>query len=223
MAFVASGCRLVVAVCLLGATALARPSRAEKYSGIGYQYSLNDVRAMFPSATMEEDPAAWTQPTEKFYKIEGGGIPGRIRILFSDVRPIFSNLYQAEPSGTETEKLYYFAASLPDNRAYVVEWVRWCPDVDLPVSALIKRFGRAFKKEVDGRDFSETYTWPKIAVSADLNAAGTRVINVNYVFTGRERTEGMDMLVKKVRSDFVAAGSPDIPPADSSTTEDSTE
>jgi len=187
------------------------PALADTYHGIGYAYSLNDVRAMFPSASFEEVNAAWLKEGEKFYLITGTGIVGSIRIKFDDIRKVYSDLYQKEPRGTYQEKLYYFATSLADSQAYLVEWVRWSPGYALPVRNVIQKYGKKHQRHIDEQDFSVTYSWPDRSIDVDASDDGERVINVNFGFTQKERDAGYALRAKKVAQAFVEAGQPDIP------------
>lgn len=70
------------------------PGHAETYMGIGYNYTINDVRAIFPGATFEDQKVAWAKPGEKLICITGVGITGSIRILFQDARPSYPDNYK---------------------------------------------------------------------------------------------------------------------------------
>lgn len=204
----------------LATLVLPAPAQAEKYRGIGYHYSMNDLMAAFPNAEFKTNEVAWTQKNQKFITISGSGITGEIMVLMEDTRPSYYQRYLDAEAGSNLEALNYFGASREDKNSLMVEWLRWVPPLSLPVGNIVRKFGKGYSKVVNDEDFSESLSWSSKAVTAQLNQEGNKVLFVTYSFTSAEILEGWLRENKCLSDAFSAAGSPEAPKTDTAPADD---
>lgn len=179
--------------------------RAENYMGIGYAYSINDVKAMFPGAIFEDVKPAWAKPGDRFLAITGNGIAGSIRILFQDERPAYSQAFSKEAAD--------ILAQQPDDKRYVAQWVRWVPDAPIAFSRLKSKFGSKFRFASDNQDFSTAAVWDNKGIVAPLTDDRQYASWVEFQFTPDEQTQGVRRRLKAAHGvlDAVFAASSSVP------------
>lgn len=209
--------------------------RAEKYMGIGYDYTINDVKAMFPGATFEDQNVAWAKPGEKLIAITGEGLTGSILIFFRDERPNYRAYYMsywtvivkgwnkdAKPGYEDVPTLLAlgekaaedFAAKQSDDKGYQAKWVRWAPDSPIALSRLKAKFGEKVRYRIENSDFSTYAAWDNKGIEARLTDDKKYVEFVNFNFTLEEVHRGIERSARRttdaISGAAAASGLPSI-------------
>lgn len=148
----------LVGICFAALILLDSPALSATYPGIPPYSNLNDVRAVFPGAVFEELQAGWLKPTDKLIQVSSIGRNGSLVMKVVDYRPKWKSklvdarldwiILKKEAKRDEMRK-YEAMCNYPDDKAYVVAWVRFVPDSPLAPAILFDRYGRPKKKGVN--------------------------------------------------------------------------
>lgn len=158
---------------------------AEIYLGITPYSTLGDLKEKFPAATFERAQPAWAQEDQVMYRMSGTGIPGRIVVMFNDVRPSFRRLHDAE-TDDDKKQMYADLLHARDDLMLEVLWVRWVPEKPFPVQRLITKYGKPNRSGFSEGDFRPYKRWTGKAVTAALSDDGKEVLFVDFNFTRKE-------------------------------------
>lgn len=187
-----------VLVCIV-ALAASSPHRAwaEAYNGIVPRTTLGQVKAKFPGGKFERVSPAWAKEHDAMYEITGEGLPGTIIILFFDQRPEFRRWVDSSTT-SEMRTLSTYLAEQSDDDALQVVWVRWVPDVPIPVARMSAKFGKPDEKGYTDDDMSPYIGWKRRGLTAFLSDDEKAVIRIDYTFT-EEDWRAVDMTERRAR------------------------
>lgn len=173
--------KTILAVIIIAIMATYSHSYAEMYQGIGPLDSMGDVKAKFPNAKFVKENLAWATETDAVYRVSGQGLVGDLLINFYDPRPNYKR-YALETSDPDEKEAHKKFADQTDNEALSVQWVRWIPDLPIPLDRVISKYGKPDKK-----DFSPELVpmrlWTKKAMIAALADDEKKVIFIQFGFT----------------------------------------
>lgn len=165
----------------------AAPARTEIYRDIGPLDTLGEIRARFPSATIEQLHPAWATEDDLMYEITGQGLSGSIILKFNDPRAIaraLITMHQARPE--RVAKLTAIADTLTEEDA-VVSWVRWVPNEPIPLARYVAKYGKPVKSGFRDEDMEPYREWPSRGVEVFLTDDERFVSRVDFTFTLSEQ------------------------------------
>ncbi len=181
--------RAVLALALVGIGCL--PARAIVYPSIPVNANVNDIRAAFPRATIEDvsTSVGWLKANERLMSISGGGLGGTIYVKMSDMRPIWEKLYREAEVGSKAEAFFDERRRYPEDKTFQTDWVRMSFDRPVPLANIVERFGKFHKKALRNDDYSRYVAWtsgPNNGLSAQLSDDGKKVESLDYNPTAAE-------------------------------------
>lgn len=162
-------------------------AQAETLQGIPWMASLEEIQQIYPNATITRYTPAWLQEDEAFLGFKGPGLPGEIRILFDDSRPVFKKTLaenKGDPNYQYRERFTQLADA-PDATALTVSWVRWIPDAALPIARFQTRYGKP-KCDFD-QNMNPICEWADRSLVAAMSDDNKLVYSVTTTFTKTEK------------------------------------
>lgn len=176
---------------------------AEGFQGITAGQTLGSIKAQFPAATIESVDAAWVTESDGFYRLSGQGFPGKLYLMFSDMRPFHrkmleqvSEKIEAAPTGTITRKdIFTFEywtklANETTDNSLKISNMRWVPDASIPLQRYIAKYGKPDKSGFSDADMRPYAAWEKRGIYLNLSDDQKQVISVEFSFTKEdERAE----------------------------------
>lgn len=174
------------------------PALAATYPKIPPYANINDIRAVFPGASLEFTQVGWLKPSERLLQVTNLGISGHLMVKLFDIRPVCEKLYQDAEVGSKDEALFEVARRYPDDKGFVVAWVRLVPDRPLPISLVFERYGKShFKGFTD--DLQRYVEWtkgPNEGLQAYFTTDGKSVLFLSFLPSSSERSK-YDFLLER--------------------------
>ena len=167
--------------CLLAISSVAQ---AEVFYGIEHGDTLGDVKKMYPSANYRKLSPAWLQPDQSLIAMSGFGLAHELIILFSDMRPFFSEIKGHGGSDLNNWSFANIAAQ-PDSDALKVEQVRVRYTHSVKIDSFKQKYGKSTCKDDD--DFQKICVFPDRAITALLSEDGRFVLAAESNFTDKEK------------------------------------
>jgi hypothetical protein len=172
-------------------------ARAEIYGGIGAQDTLGDIKQRFPAAKFERLKPPWAPTWDVLYSITGPGLAGEIVVNFFDLRTDNKNeAYELAKRrvlpDSEARSLAAAQAKIndfSDDKALVVDWVRWVPDRPIPLQRFLSQYGSPTKGGFSKDDLQPYRDWTAQGLTAYLDDAEKSVVRVDYTFTDEEQCQ----------------------------------
>lgn len=174
---------LVLAVSSLCWT-LVQSAAAEVLHGVEPLSSLGDIKKSFPNGKFERVPAAWVKEDQAFFSMTGKGFPGKLYLAFDDSRIHWRGVLSdfppdppddpelpasfAEASNNVRQRIRELAYKAEDD-ALMINWVRWVPDVPIPIERVRAKFGDPSKCDFDAADFTPVCTWESRVLRAQMS------------------------------------------------------
>lgn len=172
---------------------------AEGFQGITAGQTLGSIKAQFPAATIESVEAAWVTESDGFYRLSGPGFPGKLYLVFSDMRPFYlkmlekiSEKIEVSPLGTITRKDVFtfeywtkLANETTDN-SLKINNMRWVPDASIPLQRYIAKYGKPDESGFSDADMRPYAAWTKRGIYLNLSDDQKEVNSVEFSFTKEE-------------------------------------
>ncbi|HCU84866.1 hypothetical protein [Methylophilus sp. UBA6697] len=174
-------------------------TQAEIYKDFAPFTTVAQMKAKYPNAKFEIVKAAWVKEKDKFIKITGDGLPGTIYVATSKSSDAvitqrierYKALIAENPdqdnsaynAGIEFNEKYL---SLPDDERYSIDWLRWVPDVAIPLERLKAKFGEPNKYDYGESDFQPFAEWSARDLHVNLSDDKKLVYSIEYHFTDEE-------------------------------------
>lgn len=155
---------------------------------------------MFPGATFESLDAAYIKPGERaLYGLTGAGINGTIIVKFVNLKKLYNDkAYEAKINGNaEGASFLEHLKNLPDAQLYAVETVRWAPNAPIKIPSLLGTYGKKYQSRID-EEFQKRLYWPSRGVEAILDEGKTGARMLDYHFTAKEQSEGLQLWKQKI-------------------------
>lgn len=174
--------KTLIAILLLSSAAYA-----ENLHGINFMDSLGEVKQKYPHAIYKKEKPAWLPPSESFFTISGAGLPGLLKIDFSDGRPYFTSEIKKHIDDPDWPYKDSFdkQGTATDDEALSVNWVRWVPEVPIPIDRYKKKYGSPVC------DFDSSMMpfckWPLVGLDAQMSEDNKFVLFVTTNFTKLEK------------------------------------
>ncbi|MGF6115859.1 hypothetical protein ABIE30_002932 [Janthinobacterium lividum] len=187
------------ALALLSFTLACAAVSAEGFQNITAGQTLGSIKAQFPAATIESVEAAWVTESDGFYRLSGPGFPGKLYLVFSDMRPFqrkmlekISEKIEASPEGTITRKDVFtfeywtkLANETTDNSLKISN-MRWVPDASIPLQRYIAKYGKPDASGFSDADMKPYAEWKKRGIYLNLSDDQKQVQSVEFSFTKEE-------------------------------------
>lgn len=169
---------------------------AEVYKDFAPFTTLATIKKNYPNANFEVVKAAWVKENDLFLEITGSGLSGTTYVATSkrsdsevketidrlkkrlDLDPSLNN--DAWNNLIESEEKYLVA---PDDEKYTIDWLRWVPNLPLPIERLISKFGEPDIYDFQEEDFQPYAQWVKRGLLARLSDDKKRVFSIQYSFS----------------------------------------
>jgi hypothetical protein len=160
-------------------------AKAEIYKDISPLDTLADIKRKFPGADYSPLKPAWAQEWDAMYSVSGRGLSGKIIVKFYDSRPEFKKALQDYPESKDKETFQRLATA-SDEEALSVEWVRWVPDIPIPLQRFVSKYGKPAGSGFSDDDLQPYRAW-STGIAAYLSDDEKNVISVEFTFTKEER------------------------------------
>lgn len=155
--------------------------------------SLKTIKEKYPNATLKKENPAWAQENDVIYRLSGPGIVGDIVLFFRDYKGLIEII--CEKQDNDEQKTYCETnLSNPDMMVHL-NWVRWVPPYEIPLTKLIAKYGKP-KFEIS-EDFDSTAIWEKRGILANLTNDNKNVTLIEYQFTEQEQDKAFKARNKK--------------------------
>jgi hypothetical protein len=78
---------------------------------------------------------------------------------------------------------------VPEENLTFVDWVRWVPDLPLPITKVVAKYGK-YSKSGTSDDFTPYKAWVGRGITAIVSEDGKYVHYLDFEFTQKENDEG---------------------------------
>lgn len=174
-------------------------SEAEIYKDFVPYTTIAEMKAKYPNAKFEVVKAAWVQENDIFLKITGAGLAGTTYVATSKISDNahkekierYQRLIAESPDKDNSLYIEGIARNerylaLPADDRYSIDWLRWVPDVNIPLERLKAKFGEPSKFDYSESDFQPYAEWTKRGLRANLSDDKKIVYSIEYYFTDEE-------------------------------------
>lgn len=184
--------RLMLAGVLLALAAAC--AHAEVLHGVEPLDTLGTIKKKYPNAKLTRIKAAWVTEDEDFFRLEGQGFPGTLYIAFSDGRPGWrrqsaeqqQNQVAQGASAPTAQSFTEFLASESDDDALIVNWLRWVPDVPIPMERYKSKYGEPGKCDFKADSMQPYCEWAIRGLIVALSDDKKLVLSAEATYTKAE-------------------------------------
>lgn len=171
---------------------------AESFMGIGPQSRLQDLRSLFPNASITDLSAAWLKPHQRLVDIAGSGIDGQLAVKLEHevegTRLLAKELAVRQARGTLESWQAWLLDGLPARIArleasppvdpWEVKDIRWQPPAPVPLQTASRRYGAPGSDTTD-EQFRRVVEWKERGVTGYVNG-DERIELFVFTFTYRD-------------------------------------
>lgn len=178
--------------------------KAEVYKDFVPYTSVAQMKARYPNAKLEIVKAAWVRENDRFFKITGEGLAGTTFVATSKLsdeyyRQKIERLKAYIVEHPEEDTTFYqnsiaFSEKtlvLPDDERYTIDWLRWVPDVPIPLERVKAKFGEPSKYDFSESDFQPYAEWSTKGLHVNLSDDKKMVYSIEYTFTDEENNRAL--------------------------------